>query len=173
MPRSNMRDLSFATFNLLNLQVPGGITYDAGEPPLRDDAAGREAYDRKIRWTGERIRLLDAEVIAFQELWSREALEAAFAAAELTADYDLVARDAPGRGKPQVALAVRKNRHGDSQLLEGADWVAQFPDGFRFEKLRDERRCRGGDHDHDRHVFPSGTAGANPVRGPWPDAAAR
>ena len=137
MPRSNMRDLSFATFNLLNLQVPGGITYDADEPPLRDDAAGREAYERKVRWTAERIRLLDAEGIAFQELWSREALEAAFAAAGLSADYDLVARDAPGRGKPQVALAVRRNRRGDSQLLDGADWVARFPEGFRFEKLRE------------------------------------
>jgi len=136
MPRTNMRDLSFATFNLLNLQVPGGLTY-SDRPPFPDDAEGRAAYDRKIAWTGEKIRMLDAEVIAFQELWAHEALEAAFDAAGLRGDYDLVARDAPGRGRPQVALAVRKDRHGNPQLRPGADWIADFPADFRFDGLRE------------------------------------
>ena len=136
MPRTNMRDLSFATFNLLNLQVPGGLTY-SNAPRFPDDADGRRAYEEKIRWTGEHIRLLDAEVIAFQELWAREALEAAFAAAGLADDYDLVARDAPGIGRPQVALAVRKDRNGASQLMPGADWIENFPKDFHFDKLRE------------------------------------
>jgi predicted extracellular nuclease len=131
-----MRDLSFATFNLLNLQVPGGLTYN-NRPRFEDDAEGRAAYERKIAWTGEHIRLLDAEVIAFQELWAREALVAAFEAADLAAEYDLIARDAPGQGRPQVALAVRKDRHGDSQIAPGADWIAHFPPGFRFDRLRE------------------------------------
>ena len=136
MPRANMRDLSFATFNLLNLQVPGGLTYST-TPPFEDDAEGREAYRAKIEWTGERIKLLDAEVIGFQELWAKKALEDAFGAAGLKGDYDLVARDAPGMGRPQVALAVRKDRKGRSQIAEGAGWVADFPSDFRFDQLRE------------------------------------
>ena len=45
----NMRDLSFATFNLLNLQVPGRLTYGTA-PPFPDTTEGREAYRRKIYW---------------------------------------------------------------------------------------------------------------------------
>ncbi|WP_425052014.1 endonuclease/exonuclease/phosphatase family protein [Psychromarinibacter sp. S121] len=133
----NMRDLSFATFNLLNLQVPGGLTYSTNSPPFPDDAEGRAAYARKIAWTGAQIAKLDAEVIAFQELWSAAALTEAFAAAGLETDYDIVARDAPGIGQPQVALAVRKDRHGNAQLLPGADWVAEFPAGYVYDGVKE------------------------------------
>jgi hypothetical protein len=80
---------------------------------------------------------LDAEVIGFQELWARKALEDAFEAAGLIDSYDLVARDAPGRGRPQVALAVRKDRNGQSQLLPGADWHPDFPASYRFDQIRE------------------------------------
>lgn len=136
MPRANMRDLSFATFNLYNLQLPGGITYGTA-PSIPDTDEGREKYRRKIEWTATQIRRLDAEVIGFQELWARQALVDAFDAAGLTNEYDLVARDAPGRGRPQVALAVRKDRHGNSQLLPGSGWESNFPPGYRFDKVRE------------------------------------
>lgn len=136
MPRTNMRDLSFATFNLFNLQLPGGITYGAS-PAIPDTDEGRAEYRRKIAWTAAQIRRLDAEVIGFQELWARQALVDAFEAAGLAEQYDLVARDAPGRGRPQVALAVRKDRRGESQLLQGAGWQPAFPDGYRFDQLRE------------------------------------
>lgn len=136
MPRANMRDLSFATFNLYNLQVPGEITYGTN-PAIPDTAEGREEYQRRIEWTASQLVRLDAEVIGFQELWARQALVDAFAAAGLADEYDLVARDAPGRGRPQVALAVRKDRHGESQLLPGADWHPNFPDGYRFDNIRE------------------------------------
>ncbi len=136
MPRTNMRDLSFATFNLLNLQVPGELTY-ANTPPFPDTAEGREAYRRKIFWIAVRLRDLDAEVMAFQELWAAEALVEAFRTAGLQDEYDIIARDAPGRGKPQVALAVRKDRHGESQLAAGATWQANFPEGFALQDIRE------------------------------------
>lgn len=136
MPRANRRDLSFATFNLLNLQEVGGVTYGTS-PAFPDTVDGRADYDRKIRWTAEQLRLLDAEVIGFQELWSEAALRQAFAVAGLADSYDIVARDAPGRGRPQVALAVRKGEDGASQLLPGADWIPTFPDGFRFAGLKE------------------------------------
>ena len=94
MARANMRDLSFATFNLLNLQVPGGLTY-SNSPPIEDTPEGRDEYERKIGWTAAQLVLLDAEVIGFQELWSASALEDAFRAASLLDQYDLIARDAP------------------------------------------------------------------------------
>jgi endonuclease/exonuclease/phosphatase family metal-dependent hydrolase len=130
-----MRDLRFATLNLLNLQVPGGLTY-SNHPPYPDDAAGRAAYARQVRWTAERLVEIDAEVIGFQELWSAEALHECFREAELQDEYDIIARDAPGRGRPQVALAVRKDRRGNPQLL-GGDWQAAFPENFRFDSLRE------------------------------------
>jgi predicted extracellular nuclease len=131
-----MRDLSFATFNLLNLQVPGELTY--GNAPLYpDDAVGREAYNTKIEWIASRLKLLDAEVIGFQELWNASALVEAFNEAGLGGEYDIVARDAPGRGRPQVALAVRKDRTGKSQIAEGAHWQAQFPEGFALDNIHE------------------------------------
>lgn len=136
MADQNRRDLSFATFNLLNLQVPGGRTYGM-LPPFPDTAEGRAAYDLKIEWTARMLRDLDAEVIGFQEVWARRALEEAFEAADLAGDYDLVARDAPGVGRPQVALAVRRGEGGASQLLPGADWVPDFPETFRLDGLRE------------------------------------
>jgi len=136
MAQTNMRDLSFATFNLLNLQVPGGLTY-SNSPPIEDTAEGRAEYARKVGWIAAQLVLLDAEVIGFQELWSASALEDAFRAADLFDDYDLIARDAPGIGRPQVALAVRKDRNGNSQVAPGADWIADFPVDFTFDGLRE------------------------------------
>ncbi len=138
MPRKNRRDLSFATFNLLNLQQLGGLTY-SGTPPYPDDPEGRAAHARKIGWIAARLREIDADVIGFQELWSAGALALAFEQAGLAGEYDLIARDAPGRGRPQVALAVRKGEDGRSRLLPGAGWVADFPEGFRFENLHETR----------------------------------
>ncbi|MBN1928790.1 MAG: endonuclease/exonuclease/phosphatase family protein [Chlorobiaceae bacterium] len=136
MPRKNMRDLSFATFNLFNLQAPGGLTY-SNIPPFPDDDAGRKQYDEKVKWTATQLIRLDAEVIAFQEVWSRQALTDVFQEAGFLNGYDLVARDAPGRGRPQVALAVRKDRHGNSQLQDGWRWIEKFPEHFKFDKLRE------------------------------------
>ena len=136
MARGNMRDLSFATFNLLNLQVPGGLTY-SNDPPYPDDPEGRAAYGRKVAWCATMVRLIDAEVIGFQELWAARALADVFEAAGLASDYEIVARDAPGRGRPQVALAVRRDRRGGSQLAPGAEWVADFPEGFALDGLRE------------------------------------
>ncbi|WDE04787.1 endonuclease/exonuclease/phosphatase family protein [Thalassomonas viridans] len=132
----NMRDMSFATFNLLNLQIPGGLTY-SNKAPYPDDAVGRQAYGDKIDWIARQVRRLDADVIAFQELWSVQALQEVFMQAELENDYDLIARSAPGKGKPQVALAVRKDRHGDSIVVGEGEWIEAFPENFSFDKLRE------------------------------------
>jgi endonuclease/exonuclease/phosphatase family metal-dependent hydrolase len=138
-----MRDLSFSTFNLLNFQIPGGLTY-SDQPPYPDDEDGRKAYNEKVEWTARQIRRLDAAVIAFQELWAKQALIDVFEEAQLRDDYDIVARNAPGRGRPQVALAVRKDRNGNSQILEGWEWIEKFPERFKFDELRE---CDGAEEE--------------------------
>ena len=133
---ANRRDLSFATFNLFNLASPGTVTYGPG-PAHREDMAGLESYARKIDWTADMLRRLDADAIGFQEVWSAEALRECFAVAELARSYDILARDAPGPGRPQVALAVRKGHDGRSRLhRRGVD--RGLP-----RRLRPERAARG------------------------------
>ena len=137
MPRDNMRDVCFATMNLLNLQVPGGFTYNEDKPAIEDTPEGRALYDAKIAWSARTVERLDADVICFQELWAKQALEDVFAQVEGAGAYDLVARDAPGIGKPQVAMAVRRDRNGEPMLLEG-DWIADFPGTFAMNNIREK-----------------------------------
>lgn len=60
------RDLSFASFNLLNLQLPG--------EPWRGHSYTPAQYQEKLAWSAAAIQTLDADVIAFQELWSKRCL---------------------------------------------------------------------------------------------------
>lgn len=135
---ANMRDLAIATVNLLNLQVPGGHTYDKDKPATADDPAGHAIYESRLAWLARTVERLDADVICFQELWRRQALEDVFARVAGIGTYDLVARDAPAIGKPQVALAVRRGRNGQSRLMPGADWIPAFPDTFRLKGIREK-----------------------------------
>lgn len=97
----NSRDISFASMNLYNLQVPGGKMY-------RGATYNQAEYDAKIAWTAGMLRHLQADVIAFQELWSRQALVDAFAKAGLTDAYELAfIKNGSWRGIT-VAAAVRK-----------------------------------------------------------------
>ncbi|SEA82528.1 endonuclease/exonuclease/phosphatase family protein [Rubrimonas cliftonensis] len=125
---ANQRDVTFATINLLNLHDADGRVY--GAPAFPD----RAAYEARIAWLAQAVRLLQADVIGFQELWSVAALRDVFEAAGLADDYDLAARDALGPGKPQVAMAIRKG-----WLVGEPEWTAEFPETYRLENLREQR----------------------------------
>jgi predicted extracellular nuclease len=123
----NKRDISFATFNLYNLNLPG--------QPIYNNAGGwtQDEFDRKAAWTADKLKLLDADVIGFQECWRKEALESCFEKAGLMDKYDIVARNLDPAGI-QVALAARKG------LLTGTpEWIDEFPQNARFENLREQR----------------------------------
>ena len=77
----NTRDIRFASFNLHNLQLPGAPMY-AQSQPYPD-----EEFAAKAEWAAAMLRALDADVIAFQELWSAAALEAVMTAARLAAAH--------------------------------------------------------------------------------------
>ncbi|MEQ8652446.1 MAG: hypothetical protein RIC87_08285 [Kiloniellales bacterium] len=76
------KDISFATFNLYNLQLPG--------LHWRQAPYSEEDYAEKISWTAGQLTSLHSDVIAFQELWSAQCLKDAFAAAGLDGEYELI-----------------------------------------------------------------------------------
>lgn len=79
----HIRDISLASFNLYNLQLAGTQTYD-NAPPFTD-----ATYAARLDWAGSILRRLDADVIAFQELWSAQCLRDLFKAAGLDEHYTL------------------------------------------------------------------------------------
>jgi endonuclease/exonuclease/phosphatase family metal-dependent hydrolase len=94
--------LVLATCNTLNLANPGRLFYANQEP------FGADEYARKVEWLGGMLRRLNADIVAFQEVWDEAALRDAVAASGLR--YPQVA--APGAeqgatGTPRVGLATR------------------------------------------------------------------
>lgn len=98
----NMRDLAIATFNLHNLQLPGEPMYPRSRPYTPEEFA------QKVAWQAAMLRRLDADVVVFQEVWSRPALEAVVAEAGLAESHALAfIMDGDWDGVA-VAVAVRK-----------------------------------------------------------------
>lgn len=94
--------LVLATCNALNLANRGRLFYANQEP------FGADEYARKVEWLGAMLRRLNADIVAFQEVWDEAALRDAVAASGLR--YPQVA--APGAeqgatGTPRVGLATR------------------------------------------------------------------
>ncbi len=114
-----LKTLSIATFNLFNLNEPG--------LPVYDDRNGwtPAEYDLKIAWTVRQLKIMNADVVGFQEMWHAASIVRALADAGMTADYDLLAPvDADG-SKIVCGAIVRKG------LLTGTPrWVSDFPPEF-------------------------------------------
>jgi endonuclease/exonuclease/phosphatase family metal-dependent hydrolase len=110
-----------ATCNTLNLALPNRPYY-----PNQDPWSEQE-YRRKIDWLGLMILRLNADVIAFQEVWDEAALRDAVAASGLRYAH-LVAPGAEqgAQGTPRVALVSRL------PLREVASH-AQFAPGQTFQ----------------------------------------
>ncbi|MDN5762199.1 MAG: endonuclease/exonuclease/phosphatase family protein [Microlunatus sp.] len=112
----NQTHFSIATFNLYNLNLPGLAIY------TDRDGWSQTEYDAKIAWTAEMLRRLDADVIGLQELWHRDAIEAALIAAGLDSTYEVLATPAVGTRIICAAL-VRK----DLLVAGSAEWIQAFP----------------------------------------------
>ena len=61
--------ISFASFNLYNFQYKGRKTYPWKAPVAEDD------YNQQLDWVRTKLREVDADVVVFQELWSKECLD--------------------------------------------------------------------------------------------------
>lgn len=115
-----------ATFNLYNLQLPGKPMNQFQKVWTQDE------YRRKLVWTGNILRDLNADIIGLQELWHADAIMDALERANLDDDYDLLATPATG-AKITCGALVRKG------LLRGTpEWITKFPDGMRLESTTDD-----------------------------------
>lgn len=94
--------LLLATCNALNLANPGRLFYANQEP------FGADEYARKVDWLGGMLRRLNADVIAFQEVWDEAALRDAIAASGLRYPHAAAPGAEQGAtGTPRVGLATR------------------------------------------------------------------
>ena len=116
------KDLTFATCNLYNLQLPG-------RPMYHGRSYSQEEYDAKIGWTAHMLHHIDADIIGFQELWSPQALVEAFDIAGLSDTYHLVTVNDEDPSQISVALAVRKNN-----AIVFKRWHKQFPEEMVLTK---------------------------------------
>ena len=127
MPRDTetmAAELSLGTFNLRNLQGPGLPRYPNSTP------YSEAFYRRKIRWTGDRVKDLAADLLGVQELWSRQALIEALDRVNLDDDYEAIAGpDAADTGRIHNALAVKKPHR-----LIDFEYITDLPDELVLKK---------------------------------------
>lgn len=110
------RDISFASFNLLNLHVPG-------EPIYGDrDGWDSDIFDKKIAFTARLLDRLGADVIGLQELWAAPALATAMEAAGLTDSHTALVPPDHENDKIVCAAVVRNDI-----LVGEPEWITDFP----------------------------------------------
>lgn len=110
------RDISFASFNLLNLQLPG-------RPVYRNATGWSEAtFERKVDFTARVLARLGADCFGVQELWAPEALQMAVDRAGLSASHRVIAPPDHGGDRIVCAAVVR------ADMIAGeAEWITAFP----------------------------------------------
>ena len=97
-------EIQFATFNVLNLALPGSRFYSNQEP------YSIAQYDAKISWLAQQLDRLDADVIGLQEIFSQEALKDVLARTKNYRDaHHLGCDPLPRNGQlsPNVAMISR------------------------------------------------------------------
>ncbi len=138
------RDISFASFNLLNLQLPGDAIY--GDT----DGWDQDIYDRKIEFTSAMLTRLGADVIGMQELWAQGALDQVLTAANMDSDYAALVPPGHSGSKIVCAAAVRRD------ILVGTPhWITDFPPETVLKS--------GGDDPQQDHIEVSLSTFSRPV----------
>ena len=118
----NRPTLSVATFNLYNLNLPGGPMYQ------NDEGWSPDQYAAKVAWSARMLRDLAPDVLGLQELWHAEALRDVVTQSGLEEDYELLAAPATG-AKIVCAALVRR----DLLVPDSPRWLDTFPDDLRLE----------------------------------------
>ena len=122
--------LMVATCNVLNLAYPARLFYDNQDPYTQTE------FERKLSWLGERFRVLNADVLAVQEVWDEGAFKSALAQSGLR--YDFVAvpgaeNHGPQKGSAGAApLGPQGGAHGTPRVGIATrlkvDALQSFPD---------------------------------------------
>lgn len=100
--------INVVTANLLNLALPNRVYYKNREPYSERD------YEQKINWLAHKLKPLNADFIATQEVWDEAALQSL--AKKIDTDFRQVA--APNA---ENHLAAQKNAGQQKQLAGGAE----------------------------------------------------
>ncbi|MGV3653551.1 MAG: endonuclease/exonuclease/phosphatase family protein [Noviherbaspirillum sp.] len=97
------QEIRFATFNVLNLALPGLRFYDNLEPYTPAE------YEAKVEWIARQIDRLDADVLGLQEVFSQAAVKDVLARTKKYRDAQHLGfdPDPSGRFTPSVALVSR------------------------------------------------------------------
>ena len=120
--------ISFATFNLFNLNMPN-------QPLYWSDGWTADEYERKVHWAAAVISSMGADVWGFQELWDGRALKATFNnCPALRGQYDLLVPQGHEGAKITCAAAVRSTltRVGEPE------WIEDFPRRFTLQSQGDD-----------------------------------
>lgn len=121
------RDISFASFNLLNLQVPGRAVY--GDK----DGWDQDTFGRKVDFTAQALTRLGADVIGVQELWARDALQPALDASVLRDTHRLLVPEDHAGDRIICAAVVRAD-----MLLGDPEWIRDFPEACVLRSTGDD-----------------------------------
>ena len=121
------RDISFASFNLLNMHLPGEAIYGDA------DGWDQGVFDKKVTFTAGVLTRLDADVIGFQELWAKDALEAAMQASSVSDTHRLLVPPDHTDNKIICAAAVRSD-----MIVEDPKWIEDFPSEFVLQSTGDD-----------------------------------
>jgi predicted extracellular nuclease len=123
----NLKRLSIGTFNLYNLNEPG--------LPIYTDRSGwsQAEYDRKIDWTSRMIRLLQPDILGFQELWHSASLTRVLETSEIDDEYDLLVPENTDGTRIVCAAIARKGL-----VIEQPEWIEEFPNKFVLKSSGDD-----------------------------------
>lgn len=99
MNNSNKKIIKVATFNLLNLVLPERNYYD-------NQKYTQQEYDKKIDWIARMLQEMNADVVGFQEVFDKEALEDAVKKSGIYKNYEIVIGTQVA-DLPRVALLSR------------------------------------------------------------------
>jgi hypothetical protein len=121
--------ISFATCNLYNLNLP--------DRPIYRDADGwsQSEYDAKVDWLSRMFNVVGAGCWGFQELWHKNALQAAFQKAGILADYSLLVPNNHDGTCIVCAAAVLKDH-----LVGEPEWIEAFPEKLVLESGGDDEQ---------------------------------
>ena len=114
MPRTQLK---IATYNLYNLNEPRLPIY------RNSDGWSQEDYDKKIKWSADKISQIKADVWGFQELWHSKSIQKVFNKSGLSAEYSLLIPDNHKGQKIVCAAAVKTDI-----LVGNPEWISTFPD---------------------------------------------
>jgi len=121
------RDISFASFNLLNLHLPG--------KPIYGDTDGwdKDIFAKKVNFTARALTRLGADVIGVQELWAKEALAESIASSALADTHKLLVPEDHADNKIICAAAVRSD-----MIVDEPEWIKDFPEEFVLQSTGDD-----------------------------------